>query len=178
MASVFGHSMVGYTLTKVIDSKKTKWLLLVAIFSTILPDFDVITFRFGIDYSHPLGHRGFSHSILFALLWALILMFTLGRKNKLIWFLVIFLSTISHGLLDAMTSGGKGVGFLIPFNNNRFFFPFREIKVSPLSVQKFFSSWGLKVIFSEFKYIFLPCFLILAVRFLVSKLKNTHYNEI
>ncbi|WNH13566.1 metal-dependent hydrolase [Thalassobellus suaedae] len=178
MASIFGHSMVGYTLAKVCDYKNAKWLLIVAIFSTILPDFDVITFNFGIDYGHPLGHRGFSHSILFALLWALVLMLTLGRKNKLIWFVVIFLSTLSHGLLDAMTSGGKGVGFLIPFNNNRFFFPFRGIKVSPIGIQKFFSNWGLKVIFSEFKYVVTPCFLILAVRFLVYKLKDTHYNKI
>ncbi len=172
MASVFGHGIVGFTLTKVFNDKNAKWLLFAAIFSTILPDFDVITFKFGIAYEHPFGHRGFTHSILFAFLWTVILMLTLGRKNKLIWFVVIFLSTASHGLLDAMTSGGKGVGFLIPFNNNRFFFPFREIKVSPIGVQKFFSNWGLKVIFSEFKYIFLPCFLILVVRFLVYKLKK------
>jgi inner membrane protein len=177
MASVFGHSIVGFTLTKVIESKHTKWLLIAAIFSTILPDFDVVTFRMGIPYSHPLGHRGFTHSILFAILWALILMFTLGRKSKLIWFLVIFLSTVSHGVLDAMTSGGKGVGFLIPFNNNRFFFPFREIKVSPLGVSKFFSEWGLQVIFSEIKYIMLPCLFILIIRFLVYTLIDTNNNE-
>jgi inner membrane protein len=173
MASVFGHSIVGFTLTKVIESKHTKWLLIAAIFSTILPDFDVVTFRMGIPYSHPLGHRGFTHSMLFAILWALILMFTLGRKSKLIWFSVIFLSTVSHGVLDAMTSGGKGVGFLMPFNNNRFFFPFREIKVSPLGVSKFFSEWGLQVIFSEIKYILLPCLLILLFSYTFKKLKWT-----
>jgi inner membrane protein len=173
MASVFGHSIVGFTLTKVIESKHTKWLLIAAIFSTILPDFDVVTFRMGIPYSHSLGHRGFTHSMLFAILWALILMFALGRKSKLIWFSVIFLSTVSHGVLDAMTSGGKGVGFLIPFNNNRFFFPFREIKVSPLGVSKFFSEWGLQVIFSEIKYILLPCLLILLFSYTFKKLKWT-----
>ncbi|GAA4964820.1 hypothetical protein GCM10023315_12100 [Algibacter aquimarinus] len=93
------------------------------------------------------------------------------KKNKLTWFLVIFISTISHGVLDAMTTGGRGVGFLIPFNNDRFFFPFREILVSPIGIKNFFSSWGLKVLFSEFKYIFLPCLFILVVRFLVFKLK-------
>lgn len=160
MASVFGHSVVGYTLTKLINTKHSKLLLLGAIFSTILPDFDVIGFKFGIPYLHPFGHRGFTHSIVFALLWALVLMFAFGRKHKLIWFLVILLSTISHGVLDAMTSGGEGVGFFIPFNNNRFFFPFREIKVSPIGIEKFFSEWGLRVIFSEIKYVFIPCFVI------------------
>lgn len=70
MASLFGHSIVGFTLTKVIDTTHTKWLLVAAIFSTILPDFDVVSFQLEIPYLHPLGHRGFTHSIVFALLWA------------------------------------------------------------------------------------------------------------
>jgi inner membrane protein len=167
MASVFGHSIVGYTLSKTIDHKNTKWLVILAIFSTILPDFDVIGFKFSIPYAHPLGHRGFTHSVLFAVVWALLLMSILGKQNKKLWFLVIFLSTLSHGILDAMTTGGKGVGFLIPFNNDRFFFPFQVIKVSPLGFQKFFSEWGIQVIFSEFKYIMLPCFIIFGIRFLI-----------
>ncbi|WP_338356969.1 metal-dependent hydrolase [Yeosuana marina] len=171
MASIFGHSVVGYTISKIIDNKNTKWLLLAAVFSTILPDFDVIGFKLGIPYSHPLGHRGFTHSILFAVIWALLLMVTIGKEKKILWFLVIFLSTVSHGVLDAMTTGGKGVGFFIPFNNNRFFFPFQVIKVSPIGIEKFFSEWGAQVIFSEFKYILLPCFLIFGIRFLIRLLK-------
>jgi inner membrane protein len=170
MASLFGHTVVGFTISKVIDNKNLKWLLLAAIFSTVLPDFDVIGFKFGVNYSNPLGHRGFTHSISFSLIWALILMFTIGRKHKITWFFVIFLSTMSHGLLDAMTSGGEGVGFLIPFNNDRFFFSFRKILVSPLGIKNFFSSWGIKVLFSEFKYLVLPCLLIFLVRFLSKKL--------
>lgn len=170
MASLFGHTVVGLTISKLIDNKNLKWLLLAAIFSTVLPDFDVIGFKFGVNYNHPLGHRGFTHSISFAILWALTLMFTLGGKSKIIWFFVIFLSTMSHGLLDAMTSGGEGVGFLIPFNNDRFFFSFRKILVSPLGIKNFFSSWGIKVLLSEFKYIILPCLLIFLVRFLIKKL--------
>jgi len=163
MASIFGHAVVGYTLSKVIDNKNLKWLLLTAILSTILPDVDVAAFKLGIAYHHPFGHRGFTHSVLFAIVWALILMLTIGRKHKLIWFMVIFLTTLSHGILDAMTSGGEGVGFLIPFNNERFFFLFRKILVSPLGIKNFFSSWGIKVILSEFKYIVLPCLVILLI---------------
>jgi inner membrane protein len=172
MASVFGHGVVGFTVAKVIDNKNLKWLLVAAIFSSILPDFDVIAFKFGIAYEAPLGHRGFTHSILFALIWALVLMVVLGKQSKLIWFLVIFLSTVSHGVLDAMTSGGRGVGFLIPFDNHRFFFPFRQIIVSPLGIKNFFSEWGIKVLFSEFKYIVLPCFFILVVRILIKKMNK------
>ena len=170
MASVFGHGIVGFTLAKLIDVQKAKLLVFLAIGSAILPDLDVISFNFGIHYLHPLGHRGFSHSVIFALLWAIILMFVFGKRNKITWFFVIFLSTISHGVLDAMTSGGRGVGFLIPFNNDRFFFPFRGIKVSPIGVREFFSEWGLQVLFSELKYIFVPCFLIFGVRLIILKL--------
>ena len=171
MASIFGHGVVGFTITKLIGNKQTKWLLLAAIFSAILPDFDVITFKLGIAYQHPLGHRGFTHSIFFAILWALVLMLTIGRNNKLIWFLVIFLSTISHGIFDAMTSGGEGIGFLIPFNNDRFFFSFREILVSPLGIKKFFSGWGLRVVLSEIKFIVIPSLLILLILGTLKKYK-------
>ena len=169
MASIFGHSVVGYTVAKISDNKHIKWLLLAAIFSTILPDFDVIGFKLAIPYSHPLGHRGFTHSIFFALLWALLLTYTLGKKNKKLWFFVIFLSTFSHGVLDAMTTGGRGVGFFIPFDDGRFFLPYRMIKVSPIGINKFFSEWGLQVIVSEFKFVVLPCFIILAIRFLLRR---------
>jgi inner membrane protein len=171
VASIFGHGVVGFTITKLIGNKQTKWLLLAAIFSAILPDFDVITFKLGIAYQHPLGHRGFTHSIFFAILWALVLMLTIGRNNKLIWFLVIFLSTISHGIFDAMTSGGEGVGFFIPFNNDRFFFSFREILVSPLGIKKFFSGWGLRVVLSEIKFIVIPSLLILLILGTLKKYK-------
>lgn len=171
MASIFGHAVVGFTLVKVIDNKNLKWLLLAAIFSSVLPDVDVVAFKFGIAYHHPFGHRGFSHSILFAIIWALVLMIAIGRSNKLIWFLVIFLSTLSHGFLDAMTSGGEGVGFLIPFSNDRLFFSFREILVSPLGIDNFFSTWGIKVIFSEVKYILIPCLVILLIFKLIKNSK-------
>jgi inner membrane protein len=65
MASIFGHGIVGFTLAKVIDKQHVKWLIIAAVFSTILPDFDVIAFKFGIPYLHPLGHVGFH--ILFSL---------------------------------------------------------------------------------------------------------------
>ena len=175
MASVFGHTIVGFTLSRLFNSKQNRLLLILAIVSTILPDADVIAFSFGIPYSHPFGHRGFTHSILFAAIWALLLMWFFGKKEKSVWFTVIFLSTISHGLLDAMTSGGKGIGFFIPFNNERLFFPFREIVVSPIGIKKFFSEWGLQVIFSEVKYIIIPCALILLVRFLFQNPKKSIY---
>ncbi|NQY07222.1 MAG: metal-dependent hydrolase [Flavobacteriaceae bacterium] len=161
MASAFGHGLVAYTLTKVIDKKATRLLIVLAIISSIIPDADVIGFFMGIAYESPLGHRGFTHSIVFSFLWSLFLSLILGKKNKKLFFVVLFVVTLSHAVLDAMTSGGRGVGFFIPFENSRHFFGFRPILVSPLGVKRFFSEWGMKVILSELLWIGFPCIFLL-----------------
>ncbi|WP_298900235.1 metal-dependent hydrolase [uncultured Psychroserpens sp.] len=173
MASIFGHGLVAYTTAKILDSKSNKLLMILAIGSAILPDLDILAFKFGVDYLHPLGHRGFTHSILFALIWSVLLSVFFGKTRKLIFAIVLFLSTISHALLDAMTTGGEGVGFFIPFENSRYFFPFRIIKVSPIGIEKFFSEWGLQVIMSEIKYIGIPCIIILLTFYMFRKRKNS-----
>lgn len=68
----------------------------------------------------------------------------------------VFLSIASHGLLDAMTTGGLGVAFLSPFSNERFFLPWRVILVSPIGVEPFLSSRGLEVLRSELLWIWAP----------------------
>lgn len=170
MASVFGHGLVAYTTAKVIDAKTSKLLLSLAIVSAMLPDLDVLAFHFEIPYLHPFGHRGFTHSIVFAALWSLLLALLFGKTRKQIFFVVLFLSTLSHGLLDALTTGGKGVGFFIPLDHSRYFFPWQVIKVSPIGVEKFFSEWGIRVIISELQYIAIPCCIILiTLHFLKNK---------
>lgn len=169
MASLFGHGLLGYTLSKITDSRSNKLLIVLAVVSAILPDVDVLAFNFGIPYSHPFGHRGFTHSLVFAMLWAGLLAMLLGKNRKLLFFVTLFFSTLSHGILDAITTGGRGVGFLIPFNNERFFFPWRPIKVSPLGISEFFSNWGFQVILSELKYIAIPCALVLLFLYLLKR---------
>ena len=147
------------------------WIL--AIVSSVLPDADVIGFAFGIDYGDMLGHRGFSHSLLFALLWSLLVV-SLGfkrlpRYSREWWgvFAFFFIATASHGVLDALTNGGLGVAFFAPFDNTRYFFPWRPINVSPIGVTEFFSAWGSVVMLSEIKYVWLPLTIVwLAVRLL------------
>ena len=172
MASIFGHGILAFTISKVIDKQDLKLLMFLAIISSILPDADVLAFSFGIPYEHMLGHRGFTHSIVFAIIWALLLTFAFSKTKRIVFFVVLCLSTVSHGILDAMTSGGEGVGFLIPFNSERYFFPFRGIKVSPIGIEKFVSEWGLQVLLSELKYIVIPCFLVLCVVFLRKKYRK------
>lgn len=47
-------------------------LLLCGIAASVLPDADVLAFRFGIPYADPFGHRGASHSLALAVLLGLL----------------------------------------------------------------------------------------------------------
>ena len=74
------------------------------------------------------------------------------------WCLVVyfFAVTASHPILDAMTNGGLGVAFFAPFDNSRYFLPWRPIEVSPIGVRAFFTLRGLTVLQSEFIWIWIP----------------------
>jgi inner membrane protein len=76
--------------------------------------------------------------------------------------LYFFVVTASHGVLDAMTNGGRGIAFFAPFDTTRYFFPWRPVRVSPISIRAFFSPWGLQILRSELVYIWLPITLLCA----------------
>jgi inner membrane protein len=128
---------------------------------SMLPDIDVIGFRIGIRYGDFWGHRGFTHSLLFAgMLATLALVAGIphawpGLNRGWLW-LYFFLATASHGFLDAMTDGGLGVAFFSPFDNARYFFAWRPIVVSPISLARFFSERGMAVLRSELIWIWIP----------------------
>jgi inner membrane protein len=178
MASLFGHAFIAISLGKSFSRKKRTWkIIIIAIVCAILPDADVVGFQFGIPYGSFWGHRGFSHSFLFALLLGIFATFLFYRKhfftNKgLILILFFFLSTASHSILDAMTNGGYGVAFFSPFNNTRYFFPWTPIKVSPIGILRFFSERGLQVIRSEIVWIGLPGMIYMIIAFLIRKNRN------
>jgi inner membrane protein len=117
------------------------------------------------------GHRGFTHSILFALIVAAAGWGLAQRLQATRWVvcLVLFLSTVSHGVLDAMTTGGLGVAFFSPFSNQRIFLPWRVIEVSPMGVSRFFSVRGIQILASEVVTVWLPCLLFAVVGILVRK---------
>lgn len=157
MASLFGHGVAGATLAYLSGATPRRRLIVLAILSTILPDIDSIGYFLGVPYASPWGHRGFTHSIVFAALWGVFLGLVFFKKNRWLAAGVLILATLSHGLLDAMTTGGLGVGFFIPFQNDRYFLPWRPIAVSPIGVTQFLGARGLRVLMSEMIYIGLPC---------------------
>src|SRR5205823_12908227 len=69
---------------------------------------------------------------------------------------LFFAVTAAHPILDAMTNGGLGVAFFAPFENSRYFLPWRPVEVSPIGVRAFFTARGLAVLHSEFLWIWIP----------------------
>ncbi|ABJ78519.1 metal-dependent hydrolase [Leptospira borgpetersenii serovar Hardjo-bovis] len=144
-------------------------LLIIGILFSILPDVDVIAFQFGIPYESDWGHRGFSHSILFSFslsVLACVLVRWLRARIEAVFFF-LFLSILSHGVLDATTGRGLGVGFLIPYSSERFFFTSRPIAVSPIGIKNFLTSRGLVVLRSELFTVWIPLLSIAVSIFLI-----------
>ena len=165
MASVISHAVAAFGIGSVFNpanSPKLVWFAGIA--CSVIPDLDVIGFRFGIHYGDFWGHRGFTHSLLFAALIAGVAAvamhrpFTETRRIRL--FLSLFVATASHGFLDALTDGGLGVAFFLPFDNQRYFLPWRPIRVSPIGASRFFTSRGMAVLQSELLWIWLPTMLL------------------
>lgn len=162
MPTVFSHAVAAIALATPFGGRETpRHLYYLGAVSAVLPDLDVIGFRLGIPYGHPLGHRGLSHSLAFAAVWAALLAWgafrsDADRSRRGRYWLYLFLATASHGILDALTSGGSGVAFFAPLWNERYFFPWTPILVSPLSIDRFFTERGARVMASEFAWVWLP----------------------
>ena len=167
MASLITHALLGASIGKAATpaepASRTFWL--VCMLCSMLPDVDVIGFSLGIRYGDLWGHRGMTHSLLFAAVVGLFVAFTLGKSAPERWTagLLVFLITTSHGVLDALTNGGLGVAFFSPFDPRRYFFPWRPIAVSPISADAFISLRGMHVLWTEIVWLWGPILLLAGV---------------
>jgi inner membrane protein len=82
MASAFAHAAaaasIGACLYKP-EIPKRVWVF--GILCAVLPDVDVIGFEFGIPYGDFWGHRGFTHSLVFAAVLAGAVILLSGLSN-------------------------------------------------------------------------------------------------
>jgi len=152
MPTLVTHSLVGTALgqARPADHRKKVRFWFAAVVCSIAPDFDVFGSRLGVR-SDLWGHRGLSHSLLFAAILATVATFLMPIKAKHRWKLgvLFFAITASHGVLDAMTNDGRGIAFFSPFDRHRYFFPWRPIQVSRIGAKALFSSDALMVLRSE-----------------------------
>jgi len=131
MASAFSHAVAAMSIgARFYRPQISKRVWVAGILCSVIPDLDVIGFKFGIHYGDFWGHRGFTHSLVFAAFLAGVVAVVLFRRGasgivRSALFAYLFLATASHGVLDAMTNGGLGVAFFSPFDNRRYFLPWR-----------------------------------------------------
>ena len=164
VATAFTHAFVGASIASLPDTSVPKVkLCLVGAALAVAPDLDIAAFGLGLPYDHPLGHRGFTHSVLFAALagavGAGLLSSWRQAPNAARVAVVLAAAVASHGLLDAFTDAGLGVAFLFPWSEGRFFFPWRPLATSPLSIRAFFDGPAAPILLNEFLLVWLPTLL-------------------
>jgi inner membrane protein len=180
MASAFSHAVAALSIgTCFYRPQIPKRVWIVGAVCSVVPDLDVIGFRFGIRYGDFWGHRGFTHSLVFAGLLPGAVAVGVFRRGaagigRFPLFAYLFLATASHGVLDAMTNGGLGVAFFSPFNNRRYFLPWRPILVSPIAVTRFFGPRGYAILRSELLWIWLPAMLFAALVLALRRTSRPH----
>lgn len=117
---------------------------------SLVPDLDMLGFRLGVAYGETWGHRGATHSLAFAAAVAgcAAVAAALTDRSPVRVGVVAAAVVASHGLLDSMTDGGLGAALLWPFDDARYFAPWRPIPVAPIGI-RFVSLRGLEVAIAE-----------------------------
>lgn len=186
MASAFSHAIAAVATGKI--SRAAHWpgdletvdlkFWLIIVFCAVIPDIDAVGYWMGVPYGSVWGHRGITHSLFFASVLSFTMVYFFYTDKKIFsrgWFIlfsVFFAATASHGILDAMTDRGKGVAFFAPFYNERYFFPFRPIRTSAISITRFFSAHGWEVLKNEFVWIWIPSFIVMGLATFIKKLRT------
>lgn len=140
MASI-GHIAVGMAAGRLLQTRidpsvnARRWMVGLSILS-LVPDLDVIGFWLGVEYEDPLGHRGATHSVAFAVIAGLIgaaMAKPLEMKPAHLGLLFGGV-TLTHPLLDMLTNGGLGCALWWPINDDRLFFPITPLPVAPIGL--------------------------------------------
>ncbi len=159
-----GHLMIGLGGGRYpAVATHNRWRLMAALaLLAICPDGDLLTLPLGVEANTLYGHRGLSHSMVVGVLLAV----GFGRwarrwkvnQWQATWAALLALG--SHGVLDCMNVGSKGVALFWPISS-RFF----EVSWHPIpaviTVEDLFRPVGLPVLLAE-AVIFSP-FLLYAI---------------
>lgn len=185
MAAILSHAVAGAGIASALRpgarAPGRYWAL--AVLCAVVPDLDILVVWMGANYLGMFGHRGFMHSISFAAALAALLSYGVfssspwGELRFRIW-IALFVAGVSHGILDAMMSAGKGVAFLAPFSPARFHLPIRPIRVSPPSSYIFLREGGIRVSGSEIAWIWVPSVLLFIFSFWFWKSRARSHDDL
>jgi len=147
VASV-GHFAVGLLVGRAYETKS--WKVRGAAMGAcgalaLLPDADVAGVWLGVGDGGICGHRGYTHSLLFAGVVSSAIWLLIRKRSRNAGYaaLLVFLALASHGVLDAMTYTTRGIPFFWPLSEMRIAFPWRPIPPAPTGMD-FLSLRGLE----------------------------------
>ncbi len=133
MSSILGHGLAGALCVKGLKPGtgpgREGWLVALAVTLALIPDLDVVIYAL----ARPEGmipHRGFSHSLSFALLssslatWLTAGYFRMARKKL---FGILFLAALTQPALDILMGCGPEVPLFAPFSYRGFLFPVKAV---------------------------------------------------
>lgn len=133
MSSLVGHGLAGTLASSVACGPQAfrgrRVMLWLGAAIALVPDFDVVIWM----VLRPAGispHRGFSHSLLFAAMSALVFTVAARLRARLPLRTALFAllgAAISHPLLDFLMGAGPGIRFLAPFSETGYLFALRAV---------------------------------------------------
>jgi inner membrane protein len=150
--AIIGHVFIGAAVGRIFHERSGVALLpsmVAGAFLATLPDLDFVGLHVttrGSDWAH----RGFTHSLAFALALGGLIGIIAGRCGLPRRATVIFAACAiaSHGLVDTLTDTANGPALLWPFSSERFVAPLRPILVAPLGLD-YFGSAGMRALTRE-----------------------------
>lgn len=129
MPTPLSHLAVGFAVGAWTHQRHlpTQRVCIAAAACAALPDIDVLGSLFHVSPASPFAHRAVTHSLVFALVAAVVAASLLFRARE--WAqsrfkigLILALALLSHGCLDALSTYSGGVEFFAPFSPQRFRF--------------------------------------------------------
>lgn len=137
-------------------TRRCSWATLIA-FAVLatLPDADLLMLALGLPDHGAVGHRGASHSLVVAVVAGLVGVLVARRIGwpPLRTGVAAALAVASHGLLDTLGNGGRGIPLLWPLSNARFVAPWRFLPDAPRGL-RLLSRHGLFEVALEFVVFF------------------------
>ena len=167
MAAVVSHVLVAGAASVLFRPGRRvprRYWIAAALVATI-PDIDILFVALGTRYRGMWGHRGITHSFLFALAAAAAAAFWVRRRDRSMpvgrLFTVMLLAAASHGFLDGLMASGVGVAFFAPFSAARYTLPWRPIRVPPPSDNPLLNVGGIRVTASEILWLWMPSLMLI-----------------
>jgi inner membrane protein len=177
MATFITHPLFGAGAAYVVgqSSKGVRKFIVLSALCQWLPDIDVVSYLFAINEQHALGHRGLTHSLVFAGLVALGILWYGYRDLRIAspgwwtmytWF---FVMTALHSVFDAMVASSLGVAFFWPLDTTRYQLPWQPFVDVPVEAAYLWSGRFWYAVFVESQLFSL----LLAGLFVVMRLAET-----